>query len=227
MATSRNRIIYQSQALFIAPSSTGFHIQTGANSISKDETYNMNWTGVPARASINGSADVPSASNNCKNRSLIEPLERIQSANFNFTINRQDINEFGQLARLDSIVMESPTVGLDFNYYLTDGGNERKMGFNVPTANNAGGNPCPARANATSYFWTGDGCLSGYSALSGVLNDPQGNNFFITVVPDGKDVQGTTALATTGSAYTKNDVVAINVSHTVYPKVFRFKVNTW
>jgi hypothetical protein len=209
MATSRNRIIYQSQALFIAPSSTGFHIQTGANSISKDETYNMNWTGVPARASINGSTDVPSASNNCKNRSLIEPLERIQSANFNFTINRQDINEFGQLARLDSIVMESPTVGLDFNYYLTDGGNERKMGFNVPTANNAGGNPCPARSSATSYFWTGDGCLSGFSALSGVLNDPQGNNFFITVVPDGKDVQGTTALATTGSAYTKNDVVAI------------------
>jgi len=209
MATSRNRIIYQSQALFIAPSSTGFHIQTGANSISKDETYNMNWTGVPARASINGSTAAPSATNNCKNRSLIEPLERIQSANFNFTINRQDINEFGQLARLDSIVMESPTVGLDFNYYLTDGGNERKMGFNVPTANNAGGNPCPARSSATSYFWTGDGCLSGYSALSGVLNDPQGNNFFITVVPDGKDVQGTTALATTGSAYTKNDVVAI------------------
>ena len=29
MATSRNRIIYQSQALFIAPSSTGYHIQTG------------------------------------------------------------------------------------------------------------------------------------------------------------------------------------------------------
>jgi len=51
--------------------------------------------------------------------------------------------------------------------------------------------------------------LSGFSALSGVLNDPQGNNFFIAVVPDGKDVQGTTALAATGTAYTKNDVIAI------------------
>ena len=216
MATSRNRIIYQSQALFIAPSSTGFHIQTGNNNAggatgptSQDETYNMNWTGVPARASFGGTTADPSAAGNCRSRSLIEPMERIQSANFNFTINRQDINEFGQLARLDSIVMESPTVGLDFNYYLTDGGNERKMGFNVPTANNAGGNAVAARSSATEYFWTGDGCLSGFSALSGVLNDPQGNNFFITVVPDGKDVQGTTALAATGSAYTKNDVVAI------------------
>jgi len=202
MATSRNRIIYQSQALFIAPSSTGFHIQTGNNEstgpgISRDDTYSVMWTGVPARKEDTRFS--------CKNRALLEPMERIQSANFNFTINRQDINEFGQLARLDSIVMESPTVGLDFNYYLTDGGNERKMGFNVPTSTDE----AYGRANEDQAFWTGDGCISGYSALSGVLNDPQGNNFFITVVPDGKDVQGTTALAATGTAYTKNDVVAI------------------
>ena len=214
MATSRNRIIYQSQALFIAPSSTGFHIQTGNNAggggthvatapVSRDDTYNVQWTGVPARKSESAAAG------DCQNRSLIEPMERIQSANFNFTINRQDINEFGQLARLDSIVMESPTVGLDFNYYLLDGGNERKMGFNVPTA---GTTPTDdQREDDDAKFWTGDGCLSGFSALSGVLNDPQGNNFFITVVPDGKDVQGTTDLAATGvlTNYTKNDVVAI------------------
>ena len=226
MATSRNRIIYQSQALFIAPSSTGYHIQTGNNGLgqhvgaghSRDDTYSLNWTGVPARASVGGTVagvagftGPTTVAGDCQNRSLIEPMERIQSANFNFTINRQDINEFGQLARLDSIIMESPTVGLDFNYYLTDGGNERKMGFNVPTINNAEGTYLPARASATSYFWTGDGCMSGYSALSGVLNDPQGNNFFITVVPDGKDVQGTTDVAATGvgTNYTKNDVVAI------------------
>ena len=138
-------------------------------------------------------------------------MERIQSANFNFTINRQDINEFGQLARLDSIVMESPTVGLDFNYYLTDGGNERKMGFNIPTSAQDLRYKGAGNDRSSSAFWTGDGCISGFSALSGVLNDPQGNNFFITVMPDGKDVQGTTALAATGTAgnYTKNDVVAI------------------
>jgi hypothetical protein len=192
MATTRNRIIYQSQALFIAPSSSGYHIQTGAFGdskvgasghgsgmvLSRDEPYNLKWSGSPARVYNSG----------IYNRSLLEPLERIQSANFNFTINRQDINEFGQLARLDSIVMESPTVGLDFNYYLTDGGNERKMGFNVPTS--TPNNASAGRPNATTFYWSGDGCISGYSALSGVLNDPQGNNYFITVVPDGEDVEG-------------------------------------
>ena len=58
-------------------------------------------------------------------------MDRIQSCNFNFTINRQDVNEFGKLARIDSIINEPPTVGLDFSYYVTDGYNERLLGFNV------------------------------------------------------------------------------------------------
>jgi hypothetical protein len=62
-----------------------------------------------------------------------EQLERIQSANYSFTINRQDINQFGQAARIDSIVMDAPTVNLDFSYYLTDGFNERALGFHVET----------------------------------------------------------------------------------------------
>ena len=223
MATSRNRIIYQSQALFMGPSSTGYHIQTGylgSNGKtdivtgplhSADDRYNMNWTGAAGRYSDSAS---PATT---WNRSLIEPLERIQSANFNFTINRQDINEFGQLARLDSLVMESPTVGLDFNYYLTDGGNERKMGFNIPTSFVDGRFPNQGAATDMSnsrkkdqVFWSGDGCVSGKSALSGVLNDPQGNNFYIAVVPDGKDVQANDQFASTGeNGYTTNDVIAI------------------
>jgi len=196
---SRNRIIYQSQALYIAPSSSGYHLQSGSRTthgdtqpISIDTHGNTNWTGIANRPDSTGAANTGSFY-----RSLLEPIERVQSANFNFTINRQDINEFGQLARLDSIVMESPTVGLDFNYYLTDGGNERKFGFNVPTTSIA--------ARAAAPYNSGDGCISGYSALSGVLNDPQGNNFFITVVPDGEDVQGTTNIG----GVTDYDVVAI------------------
>ena len=132
---ARNRIIYQSQALFIAPNSTKFHLQSGnANS---PDSHNAGgsgkgWTGVTGFGAAN-------AGGNEIYRSLVTPLERIQSANFNFTVNRTDVNEFGKLARLDSIVMESPTVGLDFNYYLTDGGNERKMGFNIPTSALNGG----------------------------------------------------------------------------------------
>jgi len=115
---ARNRVIYQSQALFIAPSSTGYHMQTGDSSSNNsiDTVGNTNWTGVTGITFPDGAAGGAIGAAKVLNRSLIEPLHRVQSANFNFTINRQDINEFGKLARIDSIVMESPTVGLDFSY---------------------------------------------------------------------------------------------------------------
>ena len=190
---ARNRVIYQSQALFIAPSSTGYHMQTGNSSSNRsiDTVGNTNWTGVTGITFPDGAVTLGSVSK-ILNRSLIEPLHRVQSANFNFTINRQDINEFGKLARIDSIVMESPTVGLDFSYYITDGGNERKMGFNLPTnCSGVAGTPAGiGRASSTEYAWTGDGCVSGYSALSGLIEDTQGNNYFILTTSEGEDVQG-------------------------------------
>jgi len=82
---ARNRVIYQSDALYISenPGSTasGKHAQ----------------------------------------------LRRVQSANYNYTINRQDVNQFGQLARIDSIVIDEPTVGVDLTYYLGDGFNEKAL----------------------------------------------------------------------------------------------------
>lgn len=211
---ARNRVIYQSQAVFISPSSTGYHMQTGNSnsqaggataSLSENAYWNTHWTGVTGISQPDG-ASLGQAG--ILNRSLIEPLHRIQSANFNFTINRQDINEFGRLARLDSIVMESPTVGLDFNYYLTDGGNERKMGFNLPT-NNSGSSGIPdgtnTRITAAQAAWTGDGCVSGYSALSGLIEDTQGNNYFIVTSKEGVDVQGDDVSATAGDF----DVISI------------------
>ena len=56
-----------------------------------------------------------------------EQVERVQSANFSYTINRQDVNQFGNLARIDSLVLDPPTVSVDFSYYLTDGFNERAL----------------------------------------------------------------------------------------------------
>jgi len=181
---ARNRIIYQSQALFIAPNSNQFHLQSGGANSSDAHAMTLaqgkGWTGVTG-------VNVGSA----KLRSLVTPLERIQSANFNFSINRTDINEFGKLARIDSIAMESPTVGLDFNYYLTDGGNERKLGFNIPTSN-------VPRASATGYYETGDLAVSGHSAISGLIDDNEGNNYFIVVSPEGQDVNGSTVSTKTG-----------------------------
>ena len=48
----------------------------------------------------------------------IAPLHRIQSANYSFSIARQDLNCFGELASIDRIITETPTVSFDCNYYF-------------------------------------------------------------------------------------------------------------
>ena len=65
-------------------------------------------------------------------------LKRVQSANYSYTINRQDVNQYGQLARIDSLVLDPPTVSVDFSYYLCDGFNERLLDFYVQTGSAAG-----------------------------------------------------------------------------------------
>lgn len=113
-------------------------------------------------------------------------LERVQSANYNFTINRQDVNQYGQLARIDSIVLEPPTVAIDYSYYLTDGFNERALGFYVQTGSAGSGN-----------------------FASGHLSDGSGRNLFITTVAEGVDAQGvggagTQSVIGLGNAYLSN-----------------------
>lgn len=173
MATNqRNRIIYQSQALFMSPNSTKYHLQKAADGTA--DTNATTWVGITGIAAYNSQTE--------DLRSLTMPVERVQSANFNFSINRTDINEFGKLARIDSIVMESPTVGLDFNYYLTDGYNERLLGFNIPTDIDG--------SRASNVYNADDLCNYGKSALSGLIEDNQGNNYFIVVTKEGKDLDG-------------------------------------
>jgi len=155
---ARNRVIYQSQALFIAPSSTGVQVS------------GVNAAGTAASASPFSPVSTGSLASGI---SLLKKMDRIQNCNFNFTINRQDINEFGKLARIDSIVMEAPTVGLDFSYYVTDGYNERLLGFNITGV-------------------TDTNIVNGAQAISGLLGDLQGNNYYILTVDEGEDVVGGT-----------------------------------
>jgi hypothetical protein len=160
---ARNRVIYQSQALFIAPSSTGCQV----SGLGTTGPY-----GPTTPNQLLGGA------------SLLKKLDRVQSCNFNFTINRQDINEFGKLARIDSIVMESPTVGLDFSYYITDGLNERLMGFNMYSPN-----------DTTNTIETAQ-------SISGLLGDLQGNNYYILTVQEGEDVVGNPSSTTPANTNT-------------------------
>tara|TARA_R110000772_G_scaffold19958_1_gene55499 strand:+ start:4313 stop:5482 length:1170 start_codon:yes stop_codon:yes gene_type:complete len=109
-------------------------------------------------------------------------LHRVQSANYGFTINRQDVNQFGNLARIDSIVLEAPTVNFDLTYYPTNGYNERALDFYVQNENNT----------ASGQF------------ASGHLAAGSGQNLFILTVPEGKD-----ANLNKDTGETENTVVGI------------------
>lgn len=61
-----------------------------------------------------------------------DQLHRIDNFSFDIDIAgaRQDIREFGQLARIDSLTMSDINPSISFGYYLTDGENEARLGFN-------------------------------------------------------------------------------------------------
>jgi len=126
---ARNRVIYQSEALFI----------------NQDAAYSGGYN----------------------------QIERVQSANYSYTINRQDINQYGQLGKLDSIIIDAPTVSADISYYLTDGFTERALGFFV-----------------SNLADTGDGSdshVTSGSFISGHCADSSGRNLIITTSPEGMD----------------------------------------
>jgi len=226
---ARNRVIYQSEALFISPDTTGNHVYfnpsfksqgngclvtgtkndaqatlnlcDGTVTLSNSATekwanatmtcYTGNYTGgddsqtglspildlvgLSGEITGNDAAMLHLERENSENKKInvndegshfgtaVTQLKRVQSANYSFTINRQDVNQFGLLGRIDSVVLEAPTVSLDYSYYLTDGANERLMGMVT------------------------DGSVQ---SLSGIMSRGQnefGNNYFILTVPEGRD----------------------------------------
>jgi len=137
---ARNRIIYQSEALYAGPSpATGFHLTSGAS--------NTPWVGPTGN-------------------SLVNQLQRIQTANYSFTVDRTDVNQFGQLAAIDRVILTNPTVALDFSYILANLANEVNLGFTVNKS----------------------GDTAEVSAISGLLNGTSDErNYFIRTVPEGND----------------------------------------
>ena len=142
----RNRIIYQSEALYAGPApATGFHYGT----FTPGQGGNSN--------NLNNSTN------------LVKELQRIQTANYSFNVDRTDVNQFGQLAAIDRVILTSPTVSLDFSYILGNLSNENILGFTVVSGNTN----------------------SAISAISGILNNTQDErNYFIRTVPEGNDAVG-------------------------------------
>jgi hypothetical protein len=100
-------------------------------------------------------------------------LRRVQSANYSFEIARQDVNQFGQLGRIDAITLQSPTVTLDLDYYLADGFNESALGFYMQGTGSVGSNKGPSAEGAFG---------------SGQMVNTSGRNFFIVTTTEGTDL---------------------------------------
>jgi len=113
----------------------------------------------------------------------IKEVNRFQEISYNFEVTRTDINEFGQLAALSREVTESPTVALDFSYYLTDGTSEKAIGLNVNDLSSANAlnsaNWLPLTASMLDP--TKDSGQS-HGASADELN------YYIVTAPEGNDV---------------------------------------
>jgi hypothetical protein len=98
-------------------------------------------------------------------------LNRVQTANYGFDVTRTDVNQFGNLAAIDRIIVEQPTVNLDFSYYLNSGENEKNLGLTLSSTKGAFAD-----------------------ILSGANVDLK--NYYILVSPEGTDANVDTTQAT-------------------------------
>jgi hypothetical protein len=110
-------------------------------------------------------------------------LHRINNFTFDVDIagSRQDIREFGQLARIGSLINSDLTPTCSFDYYLTDAENEAHLGFEVKNS---------IVANAPSI-----------QGISGFLTeDPRykERNIFVATVGEGNDAFDSDSWANSG-----------------------------
>ena len=151
----RNRVIYQSEAVYVT--------QSG---------YNLDLTATSGWApTAKGTPTVADA----KARDAVMDLHRVQSANYSFSVSRQDVNQFGELAAIDRIITETPTVSFDTSYILAGLDNEAKLGFQVTPSGT------PAQGGGA------DNMVSCVSGLIDSSSNAHQKDYFILTTKEGSD----------------------------------------
>ena len=137
--TPRTRLIFQNLDLYVGPTALSGTTATGS----------MFTTGIWGNYLAQQSG-----------ANLISQIQHVQSATLNVAINRTDINIFGQLNRIDQVIIAPPTITLDYSYFPSDGYNEYVIGLDI----------------------------GGQSFLSGILTKvSDSKNYFISVSQQGVD----------------------------------------
>lgn len=132
----RTRVIYQNEALYVGPSpaiSGHYKFVTGDNApnVPTQKLSQLDPLSVRTVNSGNTTASASLAQMTGGLAANITNLDRIQSINYNFNITRKDVNQFGALAAIDRVIIDQPTVSLDFSYFQNSFANEKELGFNV------------------------------------------------------------------------------------------------
>lgn len=98
----------------------------------------------------------------------VKQLTRVQSFDEDFSRNLTNINQYGNLAAIDRIEVEAPTVKASTSYYITDGSNEKYLGLTVTT-----------------------GTQPLVSAVSGLITKvTDQKNLFLLIADEGNDTAG-------------------------------------
>ena len=144
MAT-RTRIISQSKAVYVSP--TGILIPSGVN----DYTITGNaYSGY-----------------------LPDQLHRIDTFSFDVDLAgaRTDVREFGQLARIGVVTMSEVSPSFSMGYYLGNGENEARLGFNIQGIN------------------SGDGAIDSQfiSGMQTEVDSMKEKNLYVVTVKEGND----------------------------------------
>lgn len=132
----RNRVISSSEAVYVSTGqyATGLMLWPGGTGFANG-----------GGATING----------------IQQLHRIQSASYSATVQHTPISQYGQLAPIDRIILQAPTVSLSLDWLVANTYNMNTLGF----------------------------CTDGSAGLlSGILTKEEDEkNYFISTVRDGMD----------------------------------------
>lgn len=149
---TQNRATYASSAVYVGPNPG---VATGALMTSGTITYGEK-------------------SGQMSGQSNIDSLTRIQSANWSASVTRTPVNQFGELAGIDQVILEQPTVSLDLSWLVSSLANDRLIGLTVtPTGQ--------------TYQST---CISGI--LSKTSDE---KNYFIAKFLEGNDANNNTSVA--------------------------------
>lgn len=98
-------------------------------------------------------------------------LSRVQTFDEDFSRNFTDINQYGNLASVDRLEVESPTVTASFSYYLTNGFNDHAIGLAVPPIG-----------------FPSDNLIT---SIGGLLNrSTDEKNYYLLIVDEGNDSAG-------------------------------------